>query len=65
MWDIVNLLGLSSVGAEESWLPRTSLPRHKGYNIGQTRVPDSVQQSGGQCHNNLAGHDGKGPEGGS
>ena len=54
MWDLGDLLGLSEGGAEVERLPRTSLPRHKMYNTGRTRVPEAVQRGGGKYHNNLA-----------
>ena len=54
-------MGLLAGGAEEEQLPRTGLISHNGYNSGYNRVHDAVQPSGGECHKNLAGHDGRGP----
>ena len=58
-------MGMSEGGDEAERLPWDGLPRHEGYNAGQTRVPDAVQCGGRQRHKNLAGHDGRRPEGGS
>ena len=65
MWDIGDLLELSVGGTEVERLPWPGLPLQKGYNKWQTCVTDTVQHSGGQCHQNLAGHYDRGPEGGS
>ena len=65
MWALGDGLVLSKGGAKAERLPRTGLNRHKEYNSGRTRVTDTVQCGGGQCHKNLAGHDSRGLEGGS
>ena len=65
MWALGDFLGMTAGGAEAERLPRSGLPRHKGYNAGRICVPDDVQSGGRQRHKNLSGHKGRRPEVGS
>ena len=53
---LVSLTG----GARIELFSRTGLPRHMGNNTGRPIISDTFQRGSGQCHQNMAVHDGAG-----